>query len=628
MGSAPQKWPPNPIYKDGKKCALCAEPNSYRVEGGPANEVTSDLEIIPQYDDGSIAQISVVFNTRLLDDPHEDNQYNGDMWTFIDTETKTYDTEMTDDGQYYYPSAVRQKIINDISAYRDKFKDTFRLNSITSSSPPTDMVVDSEIKEILESSFNLTTPKSKTNSFEVLNGVFGAYDMYCVFYEFSDEEEENPEYKVWRNSAQAALGTRESPPKPTWIGAHWNYIKDVGREAYYYNKKTLVGWPSGYEMGTIHPFDERQFIIYSETDFPGDNNGDGSIDHFRTAKPLPYVHFVYGDSTPDEDLRGTEISAVQFDPREYGDFSDLSVAGKSFEGYNGSYGDLIVPTKEFVSEINWDADVSREEKYENLAKVHDFFKDVTFTYEYSEDSSHYISYEVIWDDTVDAEHVQAIKNAYLGYSGFPVIDREKITEDYDYESQTELRTQEVDDLTSVWSPESLDPASVTEDLTVHIIFSLASADVDYSNIGRVETHSTSIGGGAKFWENSEKTTPYYGDGPEDPVKTSVKTGTYAEIYDENNNLIKTTPIIWDSNDNTFPITPPTLPDPPEIGDQPVGTYKWATDDNTGPSSWNAGDTIELTSYYGIVHEVTPDAAPGTEYAMSYVDFWPDLTINA
>ena len=92
--SSDGKWPLEEFYiENDKEYKLCEKPDRYRIEGGPINSVTSDIEVFPRYTEVS-NEISVTVNLVLYGRQKEFNQYDwgGAPYGILTSMTYTYET--------------------------------------------------------------------------------------------------------------------------------------------------------------------------------------------------------------------------------------------------------------------------------------------------------------------------------------------------------------------------------------------------------------------------------------------------------------------------------------------------------------------------------------------------------
>lgn len=427
----PDGWPENPIIEDGIMYILCAEPYTYKIEGGPIDCVTSNITITPNYGNGYPINAELTASIKLCTEiiPSQETEPDGTV-IIHDTVRPPVEDETT--------IAANEKGIIEVSERR-KFT-TFKENFLKAvrenyakyaeedaewkkvyndNFTPTKIYEPEDIKKIEDISFGESLFGSSLKVTD-LNDPSNTLETIVFASTFSDIIElvvfdSNTTYKPLEVIGDMLydLGVSQHPANPRYIKnrakASYEYDKKrsdynnailiVDREPYSLSKKNreLLNI-NGYEKHDVItvPIDDpngKKAIISQKYISPGD----GDRTHFIGAVLLPYAHFVYGDSTPNKELKGKEIcDPYQFDPRENGEFVPSS-SPREFAGYTGHWTEANQAGNPYRAPIEKITDKN-------------FFSDVTFTYEYKGMPA--VVYEYVIDPSVQPEDKSAINTAY------------------------------------------------------------------------------------------------------------------------------------------------------------------------------------------------------------------------
>lgn len=404
--NSPAGWPKTPIIEDGIMYVLCAEPYTYKIEGGPIDAVASNIEITPRYENTDINTdiLSVTYsvkgcsgfsgweNSRIIE-----YRFTGetDKNGFI-TLTSSIETYKLDDKDSDGYGLISKNVREDIKNKENNLVDTWKPIVWP---PFRNALLNSKINDLLNSTFIINTPSIKEYGSHIDCGIAGylGLDLYTIIYGYRKDKTKEYSFNNYENDAI--------------------HLKEVRNEAWSNDGKRPISWPDGYEIGSIITEEDVEYIITKErSEF--DNSGGGRY-NYRYASELPYAHFVYGDSTPNKELKRKEIcDPYQFDPRENGEFVPSS-SPREFAGYTGYWTEANQAGNPYRAPID------------NIDDSN-FFSDVTFTYEYKGMPA--VVYEYVIDPSVQPEDKSAINTAYNNdtSSDGGTITRDAWTPGYQY----------------------------------------------------------------------------------------------------------------------------------------------------------------------------------------------------
>lgn len=235
----------------------------------------------------------------------------------------------------------------------------------------------------------------------------------------------------------------------------------------------LLGWPQDYlpEVGKVEERNEISSIVVKVEN----EHNDGDCEHTAFFIELPYVHFIYGKNAL---FSGLEMSAIQFNPRERGNFSDIAPTPAAQVGYHGK----------------WNPDLSCDKKE---LSARDFFNDVAFYYDYTKDRT--ITFVFDFGQTISDETKNEIKAEY-GNPENNVITVDTYFDGYDYERAKAQYIKTFPGINYFIVPNELPEVYADTDLTATVVYTIEEAGT-YTEMER-ELHRVAS---YKFYEDANLT---------------------------------------------------------------------------------------------------------------------------